>query len=156
VWADEPHPVLAPLVDVAVVSGRSSQQLVARAAAAAEQGVPRRVASVEVALDARGESATERLRALDGATEWATGDRLRIVGSPAEVAEGLAALAPHVDGIRLHPAVIDVDLAVLADEVLPRLDAAGVLRVPLPGETLRDLFGLARPANVFALAGGNR
>ncbi|MFE5410123.1 LLM class flavin-dependent oxidoreductase [Microbacterium sp. NPDC056569] len=156
VWADTPDSVLAASVDIAVVSGRSLPQIIARAGAAAERGVPRRVASVEIALDAGGQSATERLRALDREAEWAPGDRLRIVGSAAEAARRLTELAPSVDGIRLHPAVIDVDLAVIADELLPRLDAEGVLHAPLVGETLRDQFGLPRPANVFALAEENR
>ncbi|MBW9121925.1 LLM class flavin-dependent oxidoreductase [Microbacterium trichothecenolyticum] len=156
VWALEPGAVLAPLIDVAVVSGRSVSEVIARAAAAGEAGVPRRVASVEIALDRSAESATDRLRILDRATGWSAGDRLRIVGSPAEAAERLASLAPHVDGILLHPAVIDVDLPIIADELLPRLDAAGVLRAPLPGESLRELFGLPRPANVFELERENR
>ncbi|MFB7884509.1 LLM class flavin-dependent oxidoreductase [Microbacterium sp. NPDC056057] len=156
VWADERGSALAASADIAVVSGRSLPQVIARSVAAAESGVPRRVASVEIALDARGETAADRLRSLDRDTEWAPGDRLRIVGTAAEAAERLAELAPHVDGIRLHPAVIDVDLAVIADELLPRLDAGGLLRAPLSGETLRDLFGLPRPANVFALVEENR
>lgn len=155
VWAEEPDPLLAPLVDVAVVSGRSLEQVIARSRRAADHGVPRRVAAVEIALDARGASAADRLHDLDRATSWAPGERLRVAGSAAEVADRLAALAPHVDGIRLHPAVIDVDLPVIADELLPRLQTAGVLRVPLADETLRDQLGLARPANVFELAREN-
>ncbi|WP_243074173.1 nitrilotriacetate monooxygenase [Microbacterium sp. SS28] len=152
VWAEEAHGALAPLVDVAVVTGPSDRWVIARARAAAEAGIPRTVASVEIVLAAEGLSAAERLHALDASTPWPAGERLRIAGSPAHVASRLTALAVHVDGIRLHPAVIDVDLPIIASDVLPRLDDAGVLRAPASGETLRDQFELARPANVFALA----
>ncbi|GAA1966177.1 LLM class flavin-dependent oxidoreductase [Agromyces allii] len=155
VWADEPDEVLAPLVDVAVVGGRSVDAVLARSRRAAGLGVPRRVAAVEIVLDARGESAAERLDALDRAAPWRVGDRLRLSGSAARIAEQLAGLATHVDGLRLHPAVLDVDLPVVADELLPRLDALGVLRTPLDGETLRDQLGLPRPTNVFELAREN-
>lgn len=152
VWTEHIDEHLAALVDVAVLSAASPELVAQRADEAAELGIPRRVAAVEVALDARGALAAERLAALNGSTPWPTRDRLRLAGSAAEVAERLAELSSGVDGIRLHPTVLDVDLPVVVDELLPRLDAAGVLRAPEPGGTLRELFGLARPVNVFELA----
>lgn len=152
VWADDPDAALAALVDVAIVAGATVPRSAARARSAVERGAARSVVEVEIVLDAAGSTAADRLRTLDRARPWAPGERLRIGGSPAEAADRLGELAGDVDGIRLHPAVLDVDLPVIADELLPRLDAAGVLREPAAGETLRDLFGLARPVNVFALA----
>ena len=149
VWSESFDPRLAPLTDIAVVAGATTEVLAERAAVTRGLGIPRRVAAVQVVLDARGEAAADRLSALDRWTPWPHGDILRITGSAAFVAERLAELSTKVDGIRLHPAVLDVDLPVLADDVLPRLDAAGVLRTPEPGDSLREQFGLARPVNVF-------
>lgn len=60
------------------------------------------------------------------------------------------ALADRVDGIRLSPAAGEFD-AVLQD-VVPALDARGLLRRPTAGATLRESLGLSHPANHFANA----
>jgi hypothetical protein len=54
-----------------------------------------------------------------------------------------------VDGVRLLPAVLDVDLPVLARDVLPALRAARLTAAPRPGATLRAALGLPRPANRY-------
>ncbi|WP_246212277.1 hypothetical protein [Streptomyces abyssomicinicus] len=64
----------------------------------------------------------------------------------------LTRLADAVDGVRLHPAVLAVDLPVLAGRVLPELTAAGLRRAPRPAATLRATLGLPRPVNRFAAA----
>jgi hypothetical protein len=64
----------------------------------------------------------------------------------------LAELPRHVDGVRLHPLVIDEDLAVLSKLVIPRLLVAGTCARPIAGHTLRATLGLARPTNQFAAA----
>lgn len=151
VWAEDAGAELVPLVDVIVLSADSTGTLTTRAREASELGIPRRVAAVEVALDAGGERAADRVAALDRWTPWPGHDRLRISGSVTEVADRLIALSAEVDGIRLHPAVLDIDLPVIIDELLPRLDVAGILRAPEQGGTLRDLFGLVRPVNIFEL-----
>ncbi|MHC9043186.1 LLM class flavin-dependent oxidoreductase [Microbacterium saperdae] len=156
VWGESAAAELLPLIDVIVLSTASIETLAAVARGAAEAGVPRRVAAVEIAVDAGGVRASDRIAALDDWTPWPQGERLRITGSAAEVAEQLIAVSAEVDGIRLHPAVLDVDLPVVIDEILPRLDASGVLRRPEPRSTLRDLFALSRPANIFELARENR
>ena len=51
--------------------------------------------------------------------------------------------------MRLLPAVLDVDLPVLARDVLPALRAARLTAVPRPGATLRESLGLPRPANRY-------
>jgi alkanesulfonate monooxygenase SsuD/methylene tetrahydromethanopterin reductase-like flavin-dependent oxidoreductase (luciferase family) len=72
---------------------------------------------------------------------------LRVVGGPGALVDVVAAGA--TDGITAVPLTLPGGLRVLADEVAPRLLAAG-LRTPAdPGATLRDRFGLARPSNVF-------
>ncbi|WP_300018765.1 LLM class flavin-dependent oxidoreductase [Pseudonocardia sp.] len=73
---------------------------------------------------------------------------LRIVGAPDALVDVLAQGA--VDGVTAVPLALPSGLRVLADEVAPRLLAAGLRTPPDPAATLRDRFGLARPANVFA------
>jgi alkanesulfonate monooxygenase SsuD/methylene tetrahydromethanopterin reductase-like flavin-dependent oxidoreductase (luciferase family) len=140
-------PVLAPAgalpeVDVAVATAGSVEALLA-----AEVDAPRVVAEVEVVLDAD-TPAGERLAALDRHVGWPSGERARWVGDPAGLAAVLRRLAGRVDAVRLLPAVLDVDGAVLAADVLPALGP--LLHRPAPGTTLRDLFGLERPAGRYA------
>ncbi|MFE4958225.1 hypothetical protein ACFRCW_30285 [Streptomyces sp. NPDC056653] len=105
-------------------------------------------------LDAE-DSATDRLADLNSATDWPESGRLRRVGSPEALVELLRKLAESVDGVRLHPAVLAVDLPVLAERVLPRLAEAGLRRAPRPGSTLRETLGLPRPTSRFAAAATN-
>lgn len=62
----------------------------------------------------------------------------------------LTRLADRVDGARLRPAG-RADLDELLEEVLPRLHDVGLHRPPIPGATLRESLGLARPTNRFAV-----
>ncbi|QIQ06372.1 LLM class flavin-dependent oxidoreductase [Streptomyces liangshanensis] len=135
--------------DVVLVSRPDPAAVTARAATARESGAPLVFAEVEVVLDA-GTPAAERLAALDASAPWPESGRLRHVGSPEALAALLRELAGSVDGVRLHPAVLAVDLPVLTGHVLPELAAAGLWRAPRPGATLRDTLGLPRPANRFA------
>ncbi|MEJ2889831.1 LLM class flavin-dependent oxidoreductase [Actinomycetospora aeridis] len=143
-------PVLAPagtlppdLVDVDVVAAPSLDDLLG-----APTRAPRALAEVEVVLDAGGTPAAERLAALNRHTPWRPGHRLRHVGGPARLVGVLRRLADRFDAVRLIPAVLDVDGAVLADQVLPGLGHH--LRRPVPGDTLRDQLGLERPAGRYA------
>lgn len=106
------------------------------------------IAELDVVLDARGQSAPERVAQLDAHTPWHS-PRARYTGE----ADGLVALLTEVlavaDGVRLHPAVLDVDLDELSRLVLPALRRRGVLAPVVPDATFRDLLGLARPANRF-------
>jgi alkanesulfonate monooxygenase SsuD/methylene tetrahydromethanopterin reductase-like flavin-dependent oxidoreductase (luciferase family) len=129
-----PEGVLRPgLADVALVSGATEALL---RAAAAVRTAPRVVAEIEVAL-------VPGSAVLDAHWPWPRGDRLRHTGSAAGLVALLARLDGIVDGVRLIPAALDADLAVLGREVLPALP-------PAPGVTLRDRFRLARPANRYA------
>ena len=62
----------------------------------------------------------------------------------------LAELADIADGVRLHPLVLDEDLAVLSRLVMPALIIGGIATRPLPGSSLRTTLGLPRPENQFA------
>ncbi|HVV07830.1 LLM class flavin-dependent oxidoreductase [Amycolatopsis sp.] len=125
--------------DIALVTGHD---LARDAGTARKSGAPLVFADIDVVLDAN-EPATERLARLDAATPWPS-DRLRHTGSAGDLSRLLKELADVVDGVRLHPAVLSVDLPLLADWVLPALPPHP------PAETLRATLGLPRPANRFA------
>jgi hypothetical protein len=129
--------------DIALVEGANLGEITQRAATARESGTPLVFAELDVVLDAA-ETAAERLAGLDRATPWEPSGRLRHTGSAAELTRLLSRLAAVVDGVRLHPAVLAVDLPVLTAQVLPAL---GVAR---PTGTLRSALGLPLPANRFA------
>lgn len=133
--------------DVVLVGRPDLAGIAERAATAREAGAPLVFAEVEVVLDADAPAA-DRLAALDEAAAWPETGRLRHVGSPEALVGLLRELSASVDGVRLHPAVLAVDLPVLTERVLPAL--AGQRPVPRTGDTLRDTLGLPRPANRFA------
>jgi len=107
------------------------------------------IAELDVVLDARGQSAAGRLAELDAHTPWQS-SRARFIGTAAELTELLASVLETADGVRLHPAVLDVDLEELAQLVLPALRRRGVLAPQQPGATFRDLLGLPRPTSRYA------
>jgi alkanesulfonate monooxygenase SsuD/methylene tetrahydromethanopterin reductase-like flavin-dependent oxidoreductase (luciferase family) len=150
------------LVDVALVGGSDVAAVRAGAVSARERS-PRVGVDIEVVLDAGGRTGADRHTELDAGsppgsrTPWGTG-ALRHVGSAADLVALLINLATPgpdgrrpVDGVRLLPAVLDVDLPVLARDVLPALRAARLTAAPRPGATLRDALGLPRPANRYDL-----
>jgi alkanesulfonate monooxygenase SsuD/methylene tetrahydromethanopterin reductase-like flavin-dependent oxidoreductase (luciferase family) len=132
-------------------AGYDEQALARRAGRAREAGSPLVFAELEVALDTPDERAASRLKRLNAVQAWPLAGRARFTGAPGELAEFLAGLAAHVDGVLFYPAETATDLPVLADEVLPALAAAGRTRRAGPGDaTLRDVLGLPRPANRLA------
>jgi alkanesulfonate monooxygenase SsuD/methylene tetrahydromethanopterin reductase-like flavin-dependent oxidoreductase (luciferase family) len=148
------------LVDVTLVGGSGVATARGNAAAARERS-PLTGIDLEVVLDAEGRSAAERLAELRVSTPagvrspWDT-RALQHVGSAAGLVALLTELATPgtdgrrpVDGVRLLPAVLDVDLPVLARDVLPALRAARLVAAPRPGATLRESLGLPRPANRY-------
>ncbi len=105
--------------------------------------------SVSVLLDVEfllaADDATAR-RELDELGEHPA-STLRVVGAPDALVDVIAERA--VDGITAVPLALPSGLRMLADAVAPRLLEKG-LRTPVdPGATLRDRFGLPRPANHF-------
>ncbi|WP_251042280.1 LLM class flavin-dependent oxidoreductase [Arthrobacter sp. ISL-69] len=115
------------------------------------RAAPAVVVELDVVLDARGQSAAQRLAGVDlPGVQPAGAERARFAGSPAALADLLTELLEVADGVRLHPAGLAVDLEELSRLVLPELRRRGVLApVPLDG-TLRDMLGLERPASRYA------
>ncbi|MDV8148645.1 LLM class flavin-dependent oxidoreductase [Arthrobacter sp. B10-11] len=113
---------------------------------------PAVVVELDVVLDARGQDAAQRL----GGVEPDGAQRARFAGPAAELADLLSEVLEVADGVRLHPARLDIDLEELARLVLPELRLRGVL-APVPQDgTFRDLLGLERPASRYAAtAAGN-
>lgn len=127
--------------DVVRVGGTDVAQAIGLAEAARAAGAAHVLLDVEVLLDAD-HRAAERLAELDGWTRWAPTAALRVVGSATDLLDVLGAVAGHVDAVRIDPAVIDVDLPVLAEHVLPRW-------APSQGGHLRDVLGLPGAPNRF-------
>ncbi|MEJ2866841.1 LLM class flavin-dependent oxidoreductase [Actinomycetospora sp. OC33-EN08] len=107
----------------------------------------RTLAEIEVVLDDGGRPAARRLDGLDRHTPWPISGRERYVGDAAGLVDRLQTLAPHVDAVRLLPAVLEVDGRVLGEEVLPAL--GDLLLRPTTGTTLRDRLGLPRPVGRY-------
>ncbi|WP_017237350.1 LLM class flavin-dependent oxidoreductase [Streptomyces sp. SS] len=143
--------VPAGLADVALVGG-ATPALVRETAASS--GAPLAFAEIEVALDTPRETARERMADLERYAPWGERpDRLRYSGPADGLVSLLAELAGHVDGVRLHPLVLDEDLAVLSRLVLPGLFVRRLAARPLPGTTLRTSLGLPRPLSRFTTDG---
>jgi alkanesulfonate monooxygenase SsuD/methylene tetrahydromethanopterin reductase-like flavin-dependent oxidoreductase (luciferase family) len=79
---------------------------------------------------------------------------LDLVGRADDVADAIAGWfeAGAVDGFLLQPDLLPVTLDWIVDEVVPLLRSRGLVDDVVPGSTLRDRFGLARPANRYASA----
>ncbi|MFI6044889.1 LLM class flavin-dependent oxidoreductase [Nocardia sp. NPDC051321] len=133
-------------VDVRLVAADSVAAAIESAEQARSAGTPLAFAEIDVTLDTPDATAVQRL----GAAPSNSPARLAFSGSAAALVDLLTHLSTHLDGVRLHPAVIDEDLPVLARQVLPALVRTGVAHRPVPGSTLRANLGLARPANRYA------
>lgn len=73
------------------------------------------------------------------------------VGTPVQLADLLQQWqTAGADGFRLRPASIPHDLHQITGALVPALQRRGVFRSGYRGSTLRDLFGLSRPANRYA------
>ncbi|MFJ8787596.1 LLM class flavin-dependent oxidoreductase [Streptomyces sp. NPDC102462] len=144
-----PDAVPADRLDIALVTGRDRAAV---AAAAADAGTPLVFAEVEVALDTPDATGAERVADLERHAPWTDRGRLRHTGPASQLVTTLEELSSVVDGVRLHPLVLDEDLPVLARLVLPALAERRRVTRPLPGTSLRTTLGLRRPANRFAVA----
>lgn len=140
-------------VDVALVDG-STVDAVRQATAAT--ATPRAFAELEVALDTATADAADRVTELDRHAAWPATGRLRYVGGPGGLVTLLRDLHERagVAGVRLRPAVLDEDLPVLSQFVVPALLRDRLTERPLPGTTLRQTLGLPRPRSRYATAGG--
>ncbi|HEY6431154.1 MAG TPA: LLM class flavin-dependent oxidoreductase [Acetobacteraceae bacterium] len=75
----------------------------------------------------------------------------RFVGTPEALVELFTkwSEAGACDGFNLLPAVLPDDVALLVDAVIPLARAQGLFRAEYAGATLRDHFGLPRPASQY-------
>ncbi|MFC0439973.1 LLM class flavin-dependent oxidoreductase [Kutzneria buriramensis] len=101
---------------------------------------------IEVALDTPRATAVQRIADLG---PWPERGRIRHAGSADGLVRLLTDLAGAVDGVRLHPLVLDEDLGVLSRLVVPALLRRRVAARPVPGASLRTTLGLPRPASRF-------
>ncbi|KRE90108.1 LLM class flavin-dependent oxidoreductase [Arthrobacter sp. Soil764] len=144
--------VAVDAVDGVLVSGPAAELLAAevrdvRARVGASVSV---IAELDVVLDAHGQAASERSAGSDRARF--EGGRAQYAGSAAGLTDFLTDLLAEADGVRLHPAVLFVDLEELARLVLPDLRRRGALRPVVQDGTFRDLLGLPRPASRYPIA----
>jgi alkanesulfonate monooxygenase SsuD/methylene tetrahydromethanopterin reductase-like flavin-dependent oxidoreductase (luciferase family) len=98
---------------------------------------------------ARGEDLT--VRQLIGRMAGGRGHRT-MVGTPTQVADDLEFWFHEgaADGFNLMPPTIPDQLEVFVDTVVPILQQRGLFRTEYEGPTLRDHYGLDRPANRHA------
>ncbi|WP_280409916.1 LLM class flavin-dependent oxidoreductase [Nocardia brasiliensis] len=133
-------------VDVRLVAADSVAAAIDAAQRSRSAGTPLAFAEIDVTLDTPTATAEQRF----GAAPSSSPARLAFSGTAAALVDLLTHLSGHLDGVRLHPAVIDEDLPVLARQVLPALLRTGVAHRPVPGSTLRGNLGLSRPVNRYA------
>jgi len=147
---DVPAPARAGLAaSPDVVLGEPATLAEAKTARAAWQALSpkvRYVVCLEVVL---GETAAKRAAELDA---MAGDNRLRFVGTPEQLAAHLAEwhAAGACDGFDLLPAVMPIDLDLIAGEVVPRLRARSLRPSGYDGRTLREHLALERPLSRFA------
>jgi FMN-dependent oxidoreductase (nitrilotriacetate monooxygenase family) len=78
-----------------------------------------------------------------------------LAGTPEQIADTIEAWFTRgaADGFNIMPAVLPSGLDAFVDHVVPRLRARGLLRTDYgPRRTLRERYGLPRPANQHTLA----
>ena len=135
--------------DVALVAVADEPEVASAAARARSAGALRVFAEVEVAIDSRGLAAERRIAELDAFVPWRPSSRLRYVGDAEGFVELLSRLSQLIDGVRILPAVIDVDLEELGRCVLPALRREIGFSSPTAGAMLRESLGLPRPTNRY-------
>ncbi|MFI8103305.1 LLM class flavin-dependent oxidoreductase [Streptomyces sp. NPDC086023] len=76
-----------------------------------------------------------------------------VAGTPERIADEIEEWfrAGAADGFNIMPPYLPGGLEVFVDEVVPLLQARGLFRTEYTGRTLRDHYGLARPANRLAV-----
>lgn len=152
-----PGQLAGEIPDVVLVSGGTPEKSAAEAARQRRAGAARVVLDLEVVLDTASRSAQQRLDRLGTATAWAgEPGTLRFAGSAEALAALLQQLSGSVDGVRILPAVLDVELDVIGRVVVPALERSGTFSRPAVGQTLRESFALPRPQSVFAATQQNR
>ncbi|MGW8375149.1 LLM class flavin-dependent oxidoreductase [Streptomyces sp. ODS28] len=108
-----------------------------------------------VFLAGSGAEATERRERLEGLAGAPYASDARIfTGTPSQLADLLEDLhGTGLSGFRLRPAVTGEDLPAITRDLVPELQRRGLFRDAYEANgsgTLRELLGLARPANRYA------
>lgn len=103
---------------------------------------------VEVLLRHDATEALETAARLDELSPGHPPRTLRHLGTPDSLVQLLHDLPAGVDGVVLAPLDLPATLELIAAEVVPRLG-----RGPAAGTTLRERFGLPRPASRYAVGG---
>ena len=134
------------VVDAVLVSAPTPELLTAeiRDVRARLGGSVAIVAELDVVLDARGQSAASRPAAPPES------DRARYSGPAGGLIDLLEVLLAEAEGVRLHPAAVEVELEELSRLVLPELRRLGSLRPPVQDGTFRDVLGLERPQSRYS------
>ncbi|MCB4768698.1 LLM class flavin-dependent oxidoreductase [Ancylobacter sp. Lp-2] len=75
-----------------------------------------------------------------------------LAGTPAAIADHIQLWVEQgaADGFNIMPATVPAGLADFVDEVVPILRKRGLFRTDYAGRTLRDHYGLVRPASRYA------
>jgi FMN-dependent oxidoreductase (nitrilotriacetate monooxygenase family) len=75
-----------------------------------------------------------------------------VTGTPSQIADALETWfrAGAADGFNIMPPVLPTGLDDFVDHVVPELQRRGLFRTEYTGTTLRDHYGLARPADQFS------
>lgn len=134
--------------DVVEVSADSVDGLIQAANEARANKARIVTAKLSVVLDARGRTAAERLEDLNAHGTWTP--RALVTGDAATVAAELERVLESVNGLRLSPAVTNIDGEELAEAVLPILRSRIDIAENAAGTTTRELLGLSRPASRYA------
>ena len=153
-----PYRFAAEHADVVFITPRDAEDAaaiiveVARAAAEVrEESEPLRVfADLLVLIEDTTQKAHATWNRLEERAQISTGARV-VIGTAETVADEIRALAAAgVDGIRLRPARLPADLVAITEQLVPLLEAAGVLHQDDGAPTLRQRLGLPRRVSRFA------
>ena len=110
------------------------------------------LADLVVVLDTDADAAHARLRRLEEHGPLRS-DAAVLAGTPTALADLLESWRDEgVDGFRLRPAVLPTDLDAIVDGLVPELQRRGLFRTAYEPGTLRERFGLERPASRYARA----
>lgn len=112
------------------------------------------IGDVVVFLDEDAAAAAGRKARLDElAGAELRSDARVFTGTPAQLADLVQEWhAAGLSGVRLRPGGNAHDLPLITRALVPELQRRGAFRTAYEGTTLRDRFGLARPANRYATA----
>lgn len=75
-----------------------------------------------------------------------------MAGTPEQVADTIEHWGAHgaADGFNIMPAVLPSGFELFAEHVVPLLRQRGLIREEYEGTTLREHYGLPRPASQYA------